>query len=213
MKKNKSYDEFMLDYNELHAACPKCGALAHSTTLVSYIVNMDEPGEYKDKNKCRCSNCDDIHIVHNRVRANSFKLKQLKEAFKNNKVSLEKLAYHSWCANKLGKLFKPTISQLDDLYTGFVSGSLVNLGSGKIPEYLDGLGPEIRYSNEGYTKLFYSLCELGTLEFTFEDWQLENPESEDWAIYIEDAIKLETIYNSNPEKWLIEFRLKISNLN
>jgi len=62
-----SYDAFMKEYYRLHAACPKCGGISHSSTLAGYIFNSDKPDEYKDKNKCTCKICGDIHITHDRV--------------------------------------------------------------------------------------------------------------------------------------------------
>ncbi len=62
----KKYKDFMEEYNRLHAACPKCGATAHSSTYAGYIVNMADTESYKDENSCMCSECGDRHITHER---------------------------------------------------------------------------------------------------------------------------------------------------
>ena len=142
------------------------------------------------------------------------KLEKLKEAFKDHEDGmLEYLAYHSWCTLELGKSYRPTIDMLDDLYCGFVSGVMYNLGSGKTPEYMDEIGPspEERHSKESYSKLWFELIHLGKITYEKEEWLLKNPESEEWAKWIEEALILENSYNQNPEKWLIEFRNQLIN--
>lgn len=62
-----TYDEFMKEYQRLHAACPKCGATGHSSTYVAYVANMSNTAAYKDKNHCVCSECGDRHLTHDRV--------------------------------------------------------------------------------------------------------------------------------------------------
>lgn len=66
--REKEYDDFMNEYNSNHKYCPKCGAEGHTTTLVSYVLNMDKPEEYKDLNNCVCSKCGDKHTAHERVK-------------------------------------------------------------------------------------------------------------------------------------------------
>lgn len=67
MDSRKEYEEFMREYEYRHEACPKCGSLAHSTTLVGYIVNMSNKEAFKDRNQCTCLECGDRHIFHDRV--------------------------------------------------------------------------------------------------------------------------------------------------
>jgi hypothetical protein len=140
------------------------------------------------------------------------KLETLKKAFQDQGMieMLPRLAYNSWCALELGRSYYPSIDMLDDLYTGFVSGVLANLGSGKTPVYLEqdeiGVGPEKRFTAEGYMKLWYSLTELGSQTYPYDEWVKENSESEKWAEWIEEAILKENAYKLNPEKWLVEFR-------
>lgn len=61
------YDRFMEEYDRNHACCPKCGSIEYMTTLVGYVLNLDKKDEYKDKNRCRCGDCGDTHITHDRV--------------------------------------------------------------------------------------------------------------------------------------------------
>lgn len=61
------YDEFMIEYNRLHAVCPVCGCDHYSCTLVGYIVNMDHPETYKDRNSIECMGCGFKVIVHDLV--------------------------------------------------------------------------------------------------------------------------------------------------
>jgi hypothetical protein len=135
-------------------------------------------------------------------------LNMLKKAFDGQENYLAKLAYHSWLTLQLGKLYTPSIDMLDDLYTGFVSGAMYNLGSGKTPEYMEGIGPtdEERFSKKKYENLFHSLVELGTHAFPFEGWIKSHPESEEWADWIQRSIVVEGEYLKQPEKWLLEFR-------
>lgn len=67
-ERNPEYDAFMKQYTLDHARCPKCGSKAHSTTYVGYILHMDRKDEYKDLNRCVCSNCGDVHTTHDRVK-------------------------------------------------------------------------------------------------------------------------------------------------
>lgn len=65
---NNDYDKFMKKYRKDHALCPKCKTKLHSSTLMGYILDLDHPEDYKDLNKCVCSNCGDIHTTHDRVK-------------------------------------------------------------------------------------------------------------------------------------------------
>jgi hypothetical protein len=133
------------------------------------------------------------------------KLEALKKAFEAQKMSdmLPKLAHNSWCATQMGNSYQPSAEQLDDMYV-----TLVSHGTSS--------APGDKSKAEGYMKLWYSLTEMGTQVFPYEDWLKTNPESERWAEWIEEAIMIENIYRSNPEKWLTDFRTKLSahkNLN
>ena len=66
-KSRDIYKTYMEKYNKEHAACPKCNALFCSITLVGYPFTSEHPDGYKDKNRCVCLNCGDIHIKHDRV--------------------------------------------------------------------------------------------------------------------------------------------------
>lgn len=67
-EERKEYKKVIKQYNLDHALCPKCGAKSHSTTYVGYILHMDRKDEYKDLNRCVCSNCGDVHTTHDRVK-------------------------------------------------------------------------------------------------------------------------------------------------
>jgi len=60
-------DKFKEEYKKNHKMCPKCNTLQHSTTLVAYVLDMDKKEEYKNLNKCVCTNCGNIHTTHDRV--------------------------------------------------------------------------------------------------------------------------------------------------
>lgn len=60
------YVEFMSKYRGEHALCPVCGSSGHSSTLVGYILYMDEKQDYKDLNTCVCTTCGDVHTAHDR---------------------------------------------------------------------------------------------------------------------------------------------------
>jgi rRNA maturation protein Nop10 len=62
MKGKITYDEFMEKYNLEHEVCPKCGSRQHILTLMGYVFDSSKPHEYKDLNKCECTNCGDKHI-------------------------------------------------------------------------------------------------------------------------------------------------------
>lgn len=61
------YKRFMRDYNKLHRACPKCGSTRYTVTLVPFPFDFKDPYSYKDENLCKCINCGDVHIFHNRI--------------------------------------------------------------------------------------------------------------------------------------------------
>lgn len=67
LESNKKSDLFLSEYRKLHECCPKCGETSHCSTLVGYILNMDNLEDYKDLNKCTCIKCDDVHTTHERV--------------------------------------------------------------------------------------------------------------------------------------------------
>lgn len=67
-EERKEYKKVIKQYNLDHARCPKCGSESHSTTYVGYILHMDRKDEYKDLNRCVCSNCGDVHTTHDRVK-------------------------------------------------------------------------------------------------------------------------------------------------
>jgi hypothetical protein len=68
----KDYDEFMKMYNKEHKVCPKCGSNKHTSTLMGYIFDNSKPDEYKDLNRCQCTNCGDQHTCHERISIDKF---------------------------------------------------------------------------------------------------------------------------------------------
>lgn len=66
-ERRSEYNDFMKSYNDAHKCCPKCHSTSHSTTYVGYILHMDAKDDYKDLNKCVCSNCGSVHTTHERV--------------------------------------------------------------------------------------------------------------------------------------------------
>lgn len=67
-EERKEYKNFLKEYKINHAKCPKCGAESQSTTYIGYILHMDKKDEYKDLNRCVCSECGDVHTTHDRVK-------------------------------------------------------------------------------------------------------------------------------------------------
>lgn len=70
--KNEIYETFMKEYRIKHEVCPKCGTKSHRSTLMGYIFNSSKPDEYKDLNRCTCSNCGDVHTYHERISLEEF---------------------------------------------------------------------------------------------------------------------------------------------
>jgi hypothetical protein len=64
---SKKYKEFVNEYHKKHKCCPKCGGENHTTTLMGFTLIVGKEEEYKDLNKCQCSDCGNIHTVHDRV--------------------------------------------------------------------------------------------------------------------------------------------------
>lgn len=62
----EEYNDFMREYHAKHKHCPKCGCTEHTSSLLGYVLYSDRKDEYKDMNRCRCTNCGDTHITHDR---------------------------------------------------------------------------------------------------------------------------------------------------
>jgi hypothetical protein len=67
IESNLQREVFMNQYKLDHAACPNCGDLRHTSTLVSYIYYSDKPDDYKDLNSCECTHCSNTHTTHERI--------------------------------------------------------------------------------------------------------------------------------------------------
>ena len=135
--------------------------------------------------------------------------KKIKEQCEKMNIDFGFIAYTSFLTIELGKSYKPTVDQLDDLYCVLVGGVLYNLGSGKTPEYMEGIGPspEERNSLENWEKLRNELIyTLGGLAYPYEEWKKNNPMSEKWTEYIIASMDIDNQFKNNPEKWCIELR-------
>ena len=67
---DKKYTEFMAKYKSKHKCCPNCGSTDYISTLIGFAFYSDKPDEYKDRNRCVCADCNDRHIVHDRISLN-----------------------------------------------------------------------------------------------------------------------------------------------
>ena len=63
----KGYNDFMKQYHLKHKYCPLCGSEKYSKTLMGYPLYNDKKEEYKDLNRCTCSDCGNRHVYHDRV--------------------------------------------------------------------------------------------------------------------------------------------------
>jgi len=135
-------------------------------------------------------------------------LKKLKLACSEMNIDFGYFIWKSYLTVELGKGYKPTVDQLDDLYCVFVSGVLCNLGSGKKPEYMEDIGPtkEERYAIQGYQKLRDNLIYMGCIAYPYEEWIEQNSESEEWVDLALKAAKLNKEFDKNPEGWCIQLR-------
>lgn len=50
-------DDFMKKYYDLHNCCPKCHSRKIEKNLLAIPFNEDHPEEYKDRNRCVCTEC------------------------------------------------------------------------------------------------------------------------------------------------------------
>jgi len=69
----KEYRKFMDKYHKEHECCPKCGNTGHSSTLMGYVLVDGEEDQYKDLNRCVCTNCKDGHSTHDRISKKKFR--------------------------------------------------------------------------------------------------------------------------------------------
>jgi hypothetical protein len=74
---SKTIQEFLKEYSRKHQLCPKCGSKGNMSTLVGYIVNMNNREDYKDHNICTCSKCSDRHTVHDRISVEDFRNRKI----------------------------------------------------------------------------------------------------------------------------------------
>jgi len=65
----KRLQEAKVQYEVDHAACPRCGCTAHSSTYIDNIWIVGRETEYKNPNRVQCSDCGWTGIGHDLVRA------------------------------------------------------------------------------------------------------------------------------------------------
>lgn len=111
--------------------------------------------------------------------------------------------YNSWCALNIQES-GITVEILDDLYVGLVSGVMYNLGRGKTPMRMEGIGPnpEDRFSNESYNKVFDELSYFTSQAVSIDSWEKICPESK-WPELMEAHMEWEKI---SPEERLSNLR-------
>ena len=139
----------------------------------------------------------------------SKELEKLKKVCNDNGIDISRMIWASYLTVELGKSFKPTVDQLDDLYCGLVGGVLCNLGSGKVPEYMEGIGPpsEERNSLKNWEKLRYELIfGFGGMVYPYHEWIKENRESEEWVNIVMESHRLDGEFKKDPNKWCVELR-------
>tara|TARA_R110000772_G_C13310268_1_gene440118 strand:- start:33325 stop:33771 length:447 start_codon:yes stop_codon:yes gene_type:complete len=137
------------------------------------------------------------------------KLEILKKTCEDNGLPLSYLAHKSFLTTELCKSFHPTVDMLDDLYCALVGGVICNIGKGRTPMYMEGIGPtpEERHTMERYEMLRNEITYmLGEHAYPYEKWLKKNPESDKWVELIELANKDDEAFKDNPEKWLLELR-------
>ena len=66
-KSMKKSDDFRNEYHEKHKRCPICGGEHYSSTLIAYVLDMNNKESYKDKNHIECLGCGYKGIVHDLV--------------------------------------------------------------------------------------------------------------------------------------------------
>ena len=51
-------------YYEKHCRCPECGSMRNSRTSICFVLDLENPEEYKDENGATCSDCGWCGTVH-----------------------------------------------------------------------------------------------------------------------------------------------------
>lgn len=135
-------------------------------------------------------------------------LEAIKEHCNNAGLDFKTLVHHCYVVTQLGEGYKFTVEQLDDLYSGLVGGVWCNLGRGKTPELMEGIGPdpEDRNTLESWGKLRSELIFHGNSFYPQDEWLENNEESEEWVSYVKEAFMLDLKFEKDPEKWFVELR-------
>jgi hypothetical protein len=139
------------------------------------------------------------------------KLEAIKKTCEDNDLEFEKFVHASFLTVELGNSFKPTVDMIDDLYCGLVGGVMCNLGRGKTPMLMEGVGPDAEdiHTLESWEKLRSELIySLGNKAYPFDDWIKENKQSEDWVDIINSATKIDEDFKADPNKWCVDLRNK-----
>tara|TARA_X000000368_G_scaffold148340_1_gene116996 strand:- start:1043 stop:1489 length:447 start_codon:yes stop_codon:yes gene_type:complete len=144
------------------------------------------------------------------------KLETLKQVCEETNVDFTEFVWRSYLVVELGKSYTPTLEQFDDLYVGLVGGVLGNLGSGKTPEYIEGIGPSDDDKNtlESWSKVRDELIyTLGSLICPYDKWIKVNKESKEWESIVIESYRLDKEFKEDPNKWGAELRNKCKSKN
>lgn len=60
------YEIFMEEYRECHKYCPNCGSDKYGTTLMAFVLDLNNTEQYEDRNHAYCS-CGFKHTIHDRL--------------------------------------------------------------------------------------------------------------------------------------------------
>jgi len=69
---------FYIKYEKKHEACPKCGSTSFRSTLMGYACDPDDLEGYADNNRSTCSDCGNVHKIHDRVEVVPIPFEELK---------------------------------------------------------------------------------------------------------------------------------------
>lgn len=122
------------------------------------------------------------------------KLEIVSEAIATGKITPAQINY---ARNIVRMIDNPgtTVDQFDDLYAGFVGGVWCNLGSGKTPELMEGVGPKERHTKDGYRNLFSQLL--------YNEFKIQTDIDARLIIRMQE---IDDAYDADPEKSLAMMR-------
>lgn len=67
IESDEECEKYMKQYHKQHEVCPRCGFIEYETTLMGYILDMNDKENYKDLNNCKCLECGYIHVTYERI--------------------------------------------------------------------------------------------------------------------------------------------------